>query len=84
MQISPVAEIQAPSKDVGFDKEGALPNKDVAANATEVGMGTSDPVIVPSHLSQDLLVCRKMKIHCCSASLTAEDFIVEMTFMNCL
>ena len=51
MQISPVAEIQAPSKDVGFDKEGALPNKDVAANATEVGMGTSDPVIVPSHLS---------------------------------
>ena len=51
MQISPVAEIQAPSKDAGFDKEGALPNKDVAANATEVGMGTSDPVIVPSHLS---------------------------------
>ena len=48
VQISPVAEVQAPSKD---DKEGGLPNKDVTANATEVGMGTSDPVIVPSHLS---------------------------------
>lgn len=81
MQISPVAEVQAPAKD---DKEGALNNKDVAANATEVGMGSSDLVIVPSHLSCNSLVCQKMKIHCCSNSFTAEDFIAEATLVNCL
>ena len=45
VQISPVAEVQAPVKDSGCDKEGGLTTKDVAAaNATEVGMGTPDPV----------------------------------------
>lgn len=83
VQISPVAEVQAPVKDAGCDKEGAL-TKDGAANATEVGMGTSDSVGCFSSFTGFAGLSQKMKIHCCSASLTAEDFIEEVTFINCL
>ena len=70
VQISPVAEVQTPVK----DKEGAL-SKDGAANATEVGVGTPDPVGCFSSFTGFSGLGQKMKIHCCSASLTAEAFI---------
>ena len=83
VQISPVAEVQTSIKDVGCDKEGALP-KEAAANVTEVGMGAPDPVGCFSSFLGFAGLGQKMKIHCCSASPNAECFIEEVTFINCL
>ena len=66
-----MAEVQAPAQDAVCEKEGAVVIKEAAANATEVAMGTSDPVGCFSSFTGFLLTINQ--IHCCSALLTAED-----------